>query len=111
MKNRFKIKDIKIILKCDEIEDICMCPDDYFEFYKIKSLQELIVPNLSRYQIHKGLYGSILGKTIWTHQNIPRNYIKIFPKGKYPESNLDEEWSINISIFDFEKMMRLKAYW
>lgn len=88
-----------------------MSSNDYFEFYKIKSLQNLLEPNLNRYQIQKGLFGSIYGKNLWTHKDILPNHIKIFPLDKSPESNIDPGWSINIKISDFEKMMNLKAFW
>jgi hypothetical protein len=111
MKNKIKAKENKIILKSDQVENICMCSEDYFQFYKIKSLQELLEPNTERYKIQSGFYGTMLEKKIWVQVGIPQGYIKVFPLGEIPVSSKDESWSINIRISEFEKMMKLKFFW
>lgn len=121
--NKPKVKDIKSILKSEETKDYCFNNEDYWAL--VKNLYVLgMDQNDLRYDLKRGLYGKINasdlkleisdanGKiNIWVNKNIPRGYIRVYPKDKIPQTNLDSGWSIDIKITEFKKMIKLKAFW
>lgn len=111
MKNKFYFKPFGVVLKSNQANDICMCYDDYFQFLKLKFADKYLEPITKRYDLKRGLYGNINNINIWVSKNIASNYIKVYPKDKVPENNNDLEWSPDIKTSDFEKIIKLKAFW
>lgn len=107
-----KIKDLKIIINSGETNDICFSIVDYYALRKNWDSFGFDC-NTKRYDLKRGLFGEIEINNIkiWVNKNIPQGYVKIYPKNKSPQTNTDSEWSIDIKISDFEKMIKLKAFW
>lgn len=107
-----KVKDLKIIFNSGEAKDICICIDD---FYLLRNNWESFgfESNTRRFDLKRGLYGEVETNNIkiWVSKSVPQGYIRIYPKDKEPQTSSDSEWSIDIKISDFEKVIKLKAFW
>lgn len=105
-----KVKDLKIIFNSNKTNNICFNLDDYcslrnnWESFSLES-------NTRRYDLKRGLFGNIRDINIWVNKDVPKGHVKIYPKDKTPQVSNDPEWSINIEICKFEKILKLKAFW
>jgi len=100
-----------IMLAAHHFPHICINIDEYIDLaLSGKEVERFIDMSLDNESISKGLYCRLFGANIWVSTIAQDGCIRVSNRDE-PSAKNEKDWSPNLKIENFERLLDLKVFW
>lgn len=109
--NKLSTTQYSVMLAARHFLHICFNMDEYIGMaLSGKDFERYLDMYLDNESISKGLFCRIFGANIWVSNIVNDGCIRVSNRGN-PSITNEMDWSPNLELEDFPKLLELKAFW